>query len=109
MSLEVAQQMEREMEMPTTEGEPFVRPLLVENTQNNSMYIYATAIILPLLIATIAIIGLPVNKESKSGTVVKIFAIILILISILGMYMYHKQIDILSMFSGKTTTPTTTM
>jgi MFS-type transporter involved in bile tolerance (Atg22 family) len=98
MSLETAKALEFDME---NNIENVVEPQIVTQTQNNSMYLYATAIILPLLIAAITILGLPVDKESKSGTFLKIFAIILIVISIVGMYMYHKQIDILALFKSQ--------
>lgn len=97
MSLALAESMEQEASENVI-TEPVIQDT---STPNNSMYIYATAIFLPILIAIIAIIGIPLNKEAKGGTFLKWFAIFLLFISLIGMYMYHKQIDVLSYFKSE--------
>jgi hypothetical protein len=95
MSFEEALKMDQALNEPELESPPQIAA-----PQNNSMYVYATVTILPIVIVIIAILGIPVDKE-KNGTALKIVSIFLLLVSLVGMYMYHRNIDVLSIFKSQ--------
>lgn len=99
MSLQDAKNLETRLlaQAPPTD-ENLVEPIM-QPTNNSSNYIYITAIVLPLLLVIIAIIGIPTAKEGRTGTILKIFAIILILWSLGWMYAYHQKIDVIGAFT----------
>ena len=98
MSLEQAELFEREYIDSTLTQTPIIEQQTPEQPQNVSTYLYATTIFLPLIIASLCIIGIPTDPESKSGKFLKIISVILIIFSVMAMYLYYKKIDFMSYF-----------
>lgn len=89
MSLDKAESFERDyMAASAFEDAPVVEP-----PPNMSNYLYASTIFIPLIVATLFVIAIPTDPDSKSGRFLKIFAVLFILVSVIAMYMYHKKVD----------------
>lgn len=90
MSLDKAESFERDY-MAASAFED--APVVDEPPPNMSNYLYASTIFIPLIVATLFVIAIPTDPESKSGRFLKIFAVLFILVSVIAMYMYHKKVD----------------